>query len=272
MPRTKDTEFFLKNLRELDGSAGNKALREKLHWAEDKYFRTRQLLIEEGLVQIGRGKGGSVYLLGDTSDEKDVSTVESQVPEVEKDHYLRVVTKLEKQLKQDFKDAIVEQTAHQGGKPTGKWSRPDILAITVQAFEYIVQDEFTLRSYEIKRSDVVDTDAVAEAAAHRRVAQLTYLVIVPQGDAKTIFDPMNIKRRNIEKECLKTGVGLILIPDYSKNSELELAVDASNSNIDYRDVNSTIGRLFSEQKRKEIKKLINVSRLGELKKLVPSSE
>ena len=36
---TKDTEFFLKKLRELEGSAGNKALRDKLKWEDDKYFK-----------------------------------------------------------------------------------------------------------------------------------------------------------------------------------------------------------------------------------------
>lgn len=248
MPRTKNTEFFLKRLRELGDSAGNKVLRENLGWKEDKYFHTRQLLIEEGIVEIGGGKGGSVHLLGGTSGEEAPSKDESQVLECENDHYLHVVTNLEKQLKQDYYNAVVEQTAHQGQKATGgKWSPPDILAITVQKSEYIVQDEFILRSHEIKRGDMVDTDAVAEAAAHRRVAQLAYLIIVPHGDDKAIFAPTNIKRRNIEKEGLKSGVGLVLMPDYNVDSEIETAVEASNSNIDYRDVNSTIGLLFSEK-------------------------
>jgi hypothetical protein len=99
------------------------------------------------------------------------------------------------------------------------------------------------------------------------LAQLAHLVIVPHNDEGAIFDPTNIKRRNIEKECLKSGVGLILIPDYG--SEIELAVDARNSNIDFRDINATIGRFFSEKKRGEIKDLIRTSRLGELKKLLP---
>ena len=273
MPRTKDTEFFTKKLREIGGSAGNKALRETLHWDDEKYFRTRKQLIEEGLVEIGRGKGGSVYLLDSQDQEVDnagVSKVQSGDAEHEKNHYPKVVSKLENQLKQDFEAAVVEQTAHQGGKPTGgKWSRPDILAVTVQKFEYIVEDEFLLRSYEVKLSDSVDTDAVAEAAAHKRLAQLAYLVIVPHKDEKKIFEPSNIRRRNIEKECLKVGVGLLLISDYNDVSEVEYAVDAINSNISCRDVNSTIGRLFSETKRKEIKGLIDNSRLGELRKLLP---
>ncbi|WP_428534254.1 hypothetical protein [Rhodopila sp.] len=258
----------MKRLQQLGDSAGNKTLRENLGWQEEKYFRVRKNLVEEGLVEIGRGKGGSVYLLEDPLDEVSEPTNKFQTLKFEKDHYPLVVEKLEKQLKQDFQDAVVEQTAHKGSAPGGKWSRPDVLALTVQRFEYVVQDEFILRSYEIERSDVVDTDAVAEAAAHQRMAQLSYLVIVPHGDSKSIFDSTNVKRRAIERECLKSGVGLILIPDYNLSSEIELAVDAGITRIDYRDVNSTIGRFFSEQKRLEIKELINLSRLGELRKLL----
>jgi hypothetical protein len=145
--------------------------------------------------------------------------------------------------------------AHRGEK-AGKWMHPDILALTLQKFEYIALDVFALRSYEIKRSDVVDTDAVAEAAAHQRVAQLAYLVIVPQGDDKIISEPTNLKRRNIEKECMKAGVGLILIPDYKENSEIDITIEAKNANIiDDSGVNATIGLRFSDLKRKEIKRL-----------------
>jgi hypothetical protein len=269
MPRTKDTEFFLKNLRELDGSAGNKALRDKLKWGEEKYFKVRKALIEEGLVDVGKGKGGSVYILGETSTEKSVLAGDTKPLNVESDHYSRVVSKIEKQLRQDFRSAVVEQTAHKGSMPTGgKWSRPDILALTFQRFEYVAHDEFILRSYEIKRSDVVDTDAVAEAVSHRRLVEMAYLVVVPHGGNADIFDPTNSKRRKIEKECLKAGVGLLLVPEYGDSSDIDLAIDAVSSGLDYREINSTIGLLFSEQKRNEIKELIKISRRGELQKLL----
>jgi hypothetical protein len=267
MPKTTNQDFFLKRLRELDGSAGNKALRENLGWDEEKYFRVRKFLIEEGLVEVGQGKGGSVHLLGDVADRGTILTSKSPALDYEKDHYPHVVAQIEKRLKQDFTDAVVEQVAHQGGK-AGKWMHPDILALTFQRFEYVARDVFALRSYEIKRSDVVDTDAVAEAAAHRRLVQLAYLVIVPHGDDKIISEPTNLKRRTIEKECLKAGVGLILIPDYKENSDIEIAIEAASSHIDDSGVNATIGLRFSEQKRKDIKKLIHDSRLGELKKII----
>ncbi len=73
MPRTPDAKLLLRNLRDLGGSAGNMALRESLGWGEEKYFRVRQHLIEKGLVDTGRGKGGSVYLLGEGAKDKEGS-------------------------------------------------------------------------------------------------------------------------------------------------------------------------------------------------------
>jgi hypothetical protein len=126
VPRTKDTEFFLKNLRELGGSAGNKILRAKLHWRQDKYLRVRKVLIEERLVKIGRGPGGSVYLLGDASEEKALSADESKLRKSAKGHDPHVVGKLKNQL--NSQEAVIEPTTHQDRKPTvRKSSRPDVL-------------------------------------------------------------------------------------------------------------------------------------------------
>ncbi len=269
MPRTPDTKVFLTRLQELGGSAGNKALREKLHWAEEKYFRVRKTLIEEGLVEIGRGQGGSVNMPGGVTTTDGASAVKPKTPLVEADHYPIIMSKIAEQLKHDFRSAVVEQTAFMGKIETGgKWSRPDILAVTFQRFEYVANDEFILRSYEIKRSDVVDADAVAEVASHRRLVEMAYLVVVPHGGSNTIFDPTDSKRRRIEKECLKAGVGLILVPDYEAKSDIDIAIDAEPSGIDYRSVNSTIGLFFSDKKRDEIRQLIEESRRGVLQKLL----
>lgn len=57
-------ERFLEVLKELGGSAGNGRLRETLGWQEDTYDRARDALVEEGLIAKGRGRGGSVALVG----------------------------------------------------------------------------------------------------------------------------------------------------------------------------------------------------------------
>ena len=56
---------FLAVLAELGGSAGNGRLREALQWAEATYTSVKDELVAEGIVTLGRGRGGSVSLVGD---------------------------------------------------------------------------------------------------------------------------------------------------------------------------------------------------------------
>jgi type I restriction enzyme M protein len=55
---------FLAALTEIGGSAGNSRLRETLQWAEATYNRVKDVLVAEGVVTLGRGRGGSVSLAG----------------------------------------------------------------------------------------------------------------------------------------------------------------------------------------------------------------
>lgn len=62
MPRQDLLDRFVAVLKELDGSAGNGRLREALGWTEDTYDSVREALLADGLIQRGRGRGGSVSL------------------------------------------------------------------------------------------------------------------------------------------------------------------------------------------------------------------
>lgn len=55
---------FVAALTELGGSAGNGRLREALQWDEDVYNAVKDELVSEGIVTTGRGRGGSVSLVG----------------------------------------------------------------------------------------------------------------------------------------------------------------------------------------------------------------
>jgi type I restriction enzyme M protein len=57
-------ERFLEVLEALGGSAGNGRLRDELGWQEETYERARDALVETGLITKGRGRGGSVALVG----------------------------------------------------------------------------------------------------------------------------------------------------------------------------------------------------------------
>lgn len=55
-------EQLLSKLQELDGKAGNMALREALNWSDVQYDFVKNDLLSRGAIQSGRGRGGSVFL------------------------------------------------------------------------------------------------------------------------------------------------------------------------------------------------------------------
>jgi type I restriction enzyme M protein len=69
---TKDEQRnrFLTALSGLGGKAGNITLREALDWSADEYDVVRDALLEEGAIQKGRGRGGSVSMAGREQEAK----------------------------------------------------------------------------------------------------------------------------------------------------------------------------------------------------------
>jgi type I restriction enzyme M protein len=59
----EDAKLFLKTLKQSGQSAGNGALRGVLGWTENRYWRAHELLLEQGKIMKGRGRGGSVHLV-----------------------------------------------------------------------------------------------------------------------------------------------------------------------------------------------------------------
>ena len=57
---------FIETLKQWGGSAGNGSLSDELGWADTTYQRVKAHLIESGSIVPGRGRGGSVALVGKT--------------------------------------------------------------------------------------------------------------------------------------------------------------------------------------------------------------
>ncbi|WP_420101232.1 type I restriction-modification system subunit M [Bosea sp. (in: a-proteobacteria)] len=64
MADQEQNDRFVAALTELGGSAGNGRLREALRWDEAVYNAVKDELVAEGVVTLGRGRGGSVSLGG----------------------------------------------------------------------------------------------------------------------------------------------------------------------------------------------------------------
>lgn len=78
-------EAFLVALRGLGGSAGNGKLRERLGWDESAYDAVKSVLVADGTIQPGRGRGGSVALVITIAELSETDEEDTEpVPEVEK--------------------------------------------------------------------------------------------------------------------------------------------------------------------------------------------
>jgi type I restriction enzyme M protein len=74
MVRAALRQRFLERLEAAGGNLGNIRLRETLGWQDDTYWTVRAALIDEGIIQPGRGRGGSVTLC-DAPRKRTPSTV-----------------------------------------------------------------------------------------------------------------------------------------------------------------------------------------------------
>lgn len=133
------------------GTIGNVSLRNKLRIDEDTYWFIRNRLIDRGILETGRGKGGSVRRVASvaTADEASAGSVLSAAPEAiaERELYAPMAQVIRDRWVQDYQlDAyIVEITAHQGSRPThGRWTRPDITVASLKTFAYVPGKHFDL--------------------------------------------------------------------------------------------------------------------------------
>ena len=72
MTTKSQRERYVATLEKLGGSAGNGRLREQLGWDEGAYAEVKAALVAEGVVAPGRGRGGSVSLVGHQSGRQKV--------------------------------------------------------------------------------------------------------------------------------------------------------------------------------------------------------
>ena len=56
----EDRKTFMSAIRKHRDMVGNGAFRSELGWNEDRYWKVHSLLVDEGRIVRGRGRGGSV--------------------------------------------------------------------------------------------------------------------------------------------------------------------------------------------------------------------
>ncbi len=58
MVRRPDADMLMELVPEDGSSVGNGWLMTQLGWSEDKYWKVREILLEKGQLERGRGKAG----------------------------------------------------------------------------------------------------------------------------------------------------------------------------------------------------------------------
>ena len=224
---------LITKIKENGGHAGNVTLQRELGWEEETYWPIRDRLVDSGLLELGRGRGGSVSLVTQVSPVQP-NTSESasalapldsgqRIPESEL--YDPVADVLRKQWARDlrFRSHVVEVTARQGRRDTGgTWTRPDIVTAALSVFPHVPGKFFDLITFELKPFDGIDVTAVFEALSHRRAATQAYVWLhVPAGEASN-DDLIALLKKRIEEEASRHGVGMIVGADPSDYSSWDL--------------------------------------------------
>ncbi|MDB5049133.1 MAG: hypothetical protein JWO30_2204 [Fibrobacteres bacterium] len=247
MGRKTDKEYLLELLPQ-DGTAmGNSNLKKTLGWNEDKYWDVRNNLLEEGLVSLGRGKGGSIFkVLTEEKTPKIVSVYQS-----EKSLYQPFAEAIAKGYTKDkdIKTFIIQETANQGKKLTGgRWTRPDVVMISMNTYSFVPGKYLDVITFEIKPSTDFQITGVFETAAHSRFATKSYLCVHLPED----WDDTNPEYERIKAECGRFGVGLMYFTNPADYDTYEILVEPKRWNPDPADTDSFISVQIGDKEKKKI--------------------
>lgn len=258
MPKEKIDKDILFDKIPSDGTrVGNVSLRSQLKWDDEKYWNVRNELLEEGMIGLGRGKGGSVFRLKEVSEPVPKGKPETPTPyKKERDLYAPFKKVIEEKFTRDMnlKNFVCEIIGYQGRKYTGgKWTRPDVILISVTTYPYVPGKVMDIITFEVKLAKSFEITGVFETAAHSRFATKSYYcVYLPNG-----WDDNSPEFDRIKSECERFGIGLMHFEYPEKYETYEVLVEPTRRNPDPFEMDSFISaQMGREAKEKLIQFLI----------------
>lgn len=157
---------------------------------DNAYPAAKQELVHAGVVRAGVGRSGT--LARTVGDEPESEPSPSPAVDLERELYLPFARWYKSTLEGGnlaFAEVEVTATARGRLRGSGKWSRPDVTAVTVNNYELLPGASLEVASFEIKRSvDASRLESVYEAAAHGRWAHRANLVL-ERGRNVALFEP-----------------------------------------------------------------------------------
>ena len=226
-----------------DGSPiSNKRLREALKWEEDDYLEVKQQLLDDGVIGVGRGYGGTVA----RAEPVIKHVAPSKVRIKEGNLYMPLKRGLRKWAKnEDYPDdCIVEIIGAGGKKGGGVYSKPDLVLFAQRKYRYTPLKRIDVLTFEVKTADGYGLPSVYETAAHSRFANKSYLVIQKP--------PAGFADAKIKKECIRFQVGLIIMDSPEDPDTWEFLYDPDRRDPDPDEVEEFIETQVSDSMKKKI--------------------
>ncbi|MDQ7261984.1 hypothetical protein NM680_09265 [Paracoccus sp. PS-1] len=268
MARKKDIDVFLDAVRAADGRIGNRALRELLGWADEKYWGIHQQLFEAGKIEKGRGNGGTVILAGNDNPvvvaeaaarQEKVSELISEASALvqtdirELELYEPVLRQLQKSwaARLGLYESHCEITALQGRRDTGgSWSRPDLVVVGVKKYEFLPDKILDVFSFEVKPAYDISIKGVLEALAHREAATKSYVIYHTAG--RDFRDSPEAVR--IEEIALRHGVGVYAAKDINDFDTWDERASATRGHPDPDNLERFIKMTLSDSAKSKLRR------------------
>lgn len=201
---TADETALLALLPENGSLVSRYGLERDLGWSDARLLAARNALIDKGLIVVSRGRGGPLRRV---TIEPEPFLGERRTEEA---LYLPMASVIAERWAEDHRywNSQVVVTARQGRRNTGgTWSRPDVVLVGLRRFAHVPGTHLDVVTFEIKPPDYLDVTAVYEALAHRRVANLAYVLAwLPHPRAYDWDGP-------IREAAERHGIGLLVATD-----------------------------------------------------------
>jgi len=150
----------------------------------------------------------------------------------------------------DRSQFYLENTARRDSKIAGPWTRPDFTMVSYKKFPWTIGSEFDVVTFEVKRADTSNVLAVFEAMSHRSAATRSYVVFPLDEVAWTSRGPAQAIR--VKDECIRHGIGLILVGQGSAKAVAVHAIPARRFAIDHRKSSDFLAAVLTEAGKNRI--------------------
>jgi len=259
------------------GSIGNYAVRTQLrealeatadHLEDGDYWVLRNSLIDDGLIEQGRGKGGSVHRIPPVTaaaaipegappaalDVASVTATEAETTGPTARPEMVLYEPFHNSIKVGYvenyriKRFISQITASQGRRLTGgRWTRPDITLVAVRTYAFTPGKRLEVITFELKPSLDSALEGVFEALAHSAFAHRSYLAV----DVSSYGDSVEDER--IVHECSRLGIGYITFEKPGDYETFDIVTPAKLNEPDPYEVDTFIKTQISSVNQDELR-------------------